>query len=636
MRAAVLALCLVLAMTACSGPGAEEQPSAPPAEQLAAFLADGLADGRADGRAKGPSRGLGFVGPSPDEAGEALERIGAGMGVQPQVEVADVRTSGDTASVRLAWSWIVGGEPWTYDTTAELRRSGQAWRVVWSPALVEPSLTPREVLRTTAVAADRGDITGAGGATLVTDRPVVRFGIDKSLVRGRVALTSARKLAALLGIDTAPYVEQVDAFGDAAFVEGIVFRRNEVPTSVQSSYDQIPGAASVSDRIPLAPTKEFAAPVLGTVGPVTAEIVEESDGEYAAGDVAGLSGLQERYDDRLGGADGVVVEAVRPDDTARRLFQVQATDGEALVTTLDPGLQTVAEQALAGIGPPSALVAIRPSTGDVLAAASGPGSAGYNTATFGQYAPGSTFKVVSSLALLRAGLEPRETVACPATTTVDGKIFENYDDYPPSALGDITFRTAVAQSCNTAFIAQRGRLDPEALAEAAAALGLGVDHDLGFPAYFGQVPPAESETDSAARMIGQGKVLASPMAMAGVVASVVRGRTVLPRLLPEQQPPQKPPASPLDQQEAADLRGLMRGVVETGSGSFLAGLSGPPVLAKTGTAEYGGSDGTGRLRTHAWMVGAQGDLAVAVFVETGASGSRTAGPILEEFLRRVG
>ena len=70
---------------------------------------------------------------------------------------------------------------------------------------------------------------------------------------------------------------------------------------------------------------------------------------------------------------------------------------------------------------------------------------------------------------------------------VDGKSFKNYDDYPASGLGEITFEDALANSCNTAFISQRDQLEPESLEQAAASLGLGVDHDLGFPAYFGEV-----------------------------------------------------------------------------------------------------------------------------------------------------
>ena len=84
--------------------------------------------------------------------------------------------------------------------------------------------------------------------------------------------------------------------------------------------------------------------------------------------------------------------------------------------------------------------------------------------------------------------------------------------------------------------------------------------------------------------------------------------------------------------ESEQLRSLMRAVVTDGSATFLADLPGEPVLAKTGTAEYGTDSPP---RTHAWMIGIQGDLAVAVFVEDGARGASTAGPLLKDFLRRI-
>ena len=389
------------------------------------------------------------------------------------------------------------------------------------------------------------------------------------------------------------------------------------------------GVGVLEDTLPLAPTREFARPILGSVGPVTAEIIKESDGAYEIGDEAGLSGLQQRYDERLRGTPGLTVRAVgAPADEPRVLHTVDPVPGEPLATTLDLGLQAEAERVLADVGPASAVVALRPSTGDILAAASGPGSGGYSTATLGQYAPGSTFKIVSSLALLRAGLTPASPVTCPATTVVDGKTFKNYDDYPAGGLGRITLRDAVANSCNTAFITARDKV--EGLPDAAAALGLGVDHDLGFPAYFGSVPEPASETSHAASLIGQGQVLASPMAMAAVVASVVEGSTVVPRLLPDQQTDGNDVRRPLTASEAATLRGLMRAVVTDGSGALLADVPGPPVIAKTGTAEFGDKE---PLQTHAWMVAGQGDLAVAVFVDVGDSGSGTAGPLLERFLR---
>ncbi|WP_336276075.1 penicillin-binding transpeptidase domain-containing protein [Nocardioides sp. B-3] len=266
----------------------------------------------------------------------------------------------------------------------------------------------------------------------------------------------------------------------------------------------MPGAVSLADQQDLAPSRGFAAPILGSVGEATAEIIEESSGAVEAGDVVGLSGLQARYDDDLTGTPGLTVIAAGVDND-RAVHEVAPVAGTPLQTMLDIDLQTKAESALASILPASAIVAIRPSDGAIPAAASGPGSKGLNTATYGQYAPGSTFKVVTSLALLRAGLRPEDTVQCDATTVVDGKSFKNYDDYPSSGIGTITLRQAVANSCNTAFISSRSRLEDGDPADAAAALGLGVDHDLGFPAYFGRVPPPEGETEAAADLIGRGQ-----------------------------------------------------------------------------------------------------------------------------------
>ena len=114
-------------------------------------------------------------------------------------------------------------------------------------------------------------------------------------------------------------------------------------------------------------------------------------------------------------------------------------------------------------------------------------------------------------------------------------------------------------------------------------------------------------------------MLASPLAMATVAASVAAGRAVLPVLLPERPVEQQQPAEPLTAVEAGQLRALMRAVVTQGSGPFLSGLPGE-VGAKTGTAEYGQPTADGSLATHTWMIATQGDLAVAVFVETGQSG----------------
>jgi cell division protein FtsI/penicillin-binding protein 2 len=568
------------------------------------------------------------------------------------VSVDQVTRSGDTANVRLNWTVDVDGHSWKHQTSAKLVDHDGEWQVEWKPSIVEKSLEAGETFRVSRVKAERGAILGRDDAPIVIPRAVVRFGIDRTQVPAAAAPDAARRLAVVLDIAVAPYVDQVTKAGPKAFVQAIVLRRNAVSTGLLGRVEAIRGARALSDHLPLAPSREFAAAILGTVGPATKEIIEKSDGRLHVGDDAGLSGLQLRYDEQLGGTPGIKVSAVPAADKAdatdeetdeetddetedagepRTLFEVEPTAGEALHTTLDPRLQQRADDLLAGVGPASAVVAIQPSSGAILAAASGPGSDGYNTATFGQYAPGSTYKVVSALALLRSGLTPASPVSCTPTITVNGKQFKNYSDYPSGRLGRISLRDALANSCNTGFISQHDRLKGADLADAAAALGFGVDHDLGFPAYFGQVPPPAGETEGAADMIGQGKVLASPMAMAAVVASVAKGETVVPELIADEAgaDAEASPEHPLTSAEAGRLRSMMRAVVTEGSGVLLRSLQPPAVIAKTGTAEYGAK---APLPTHAWMIAAQGDLAVAVFVATGESGSRTAGPILRDFL----
>ncbi len=609
------------------------------AEDEARSLAAALTSGRLGG--------VSFAGAGASAAQQTWTRTVGGLGTtRPQVRVLSVAEGADgrRSTARLGWTWRLDrvSRPWTYRSAARLVHSDddsvgdQGWRVRLEPTLLHPDLRAGERLALSRTLPERADVLGAGGARLVTARPVLRFGLDKTRVRPARQAAAARALARRLDVDPASFAARVAASGDKAFVEAVVLRPANARRALAAGAARAPGAEVLHDTVPLAPTHDFARAVLGTVGPVTAEVVKASGGVYGPGDEAGLSGLEQRYDEQLRGTPGATVDAVPSDGagSSRTLWSVDPTPGTPLRTTLDPRLQRLAEAALSGIGPASALVAVRPSTGALVAVASGPGSQGYSTATVGRYAPGSTFKVVSSLALLRAGLTPASPVSCPATTVVDGKRFTNYSDYPADGLGRITLATAVANSCNTAFVGERGTVSQGDLADAAASLGLGVDHDLGFPAFLGSVPStaaeAGSETGHAASMIGQGRVLASPMAMAAVAASVAHGSTVVPGLLPGRPAPEASPPHPLTRVEAAELRSLMRGVVTRGSGALLAGLPGPPALAKTGTAEFGTSR---PLRTHAWMIAVHGDLAAAVFVDLGQSGSGTAGPVLERFLR---
>jgi cell division protein FtsI/penicillin-binding protein 2 len=618
-------LALVGVLAACTGGGDDRQAAA---EALAAALASGdFADVPLDGGTA---------------AEAAAARTAAYEGLDPwvpAVEAGTVVAAEDdeaAASVELTYTWDVdsSASDWTYTTHARLVRVEDEWRARWTPLLLAPDLAAGETLQVRRVQAERADVLGAGDAVLVESRPVFRVGLDKTRVAPEQADAAARVLATAVGIDAEAFAAQVAAAGEKAFVEAIVVREGD-PAYDVPALASLAGVNAVPTALPLAPTRAFARPVLGTVGPATAEIVEESDGAVVGGDLTGLGGLQKQFDEQLRGLPGLTVVATTGDAQERELFHVEPQVGAPLRTTLDPAVQQAAEDVVAGVvDSASAVVAIRPSTGDVLAAASGPGGGGMSTATLGLYAPGSTFKVATSLALLRAGLTPDSVVTCPATATVDGREFQNYPGYPADALGDIPLRTAVAESCNTAFLTAASTAPQESLAAAAEALGLVEGADLGFAGALGSVPAEATGTDHAASMIGQARVQATPLGMATVAASVVAGARVSPRLVVDEAvgTPAPAPGQPLTPAEAEALRTMMRAVVTEGGGDFLQDVPGPEVIAKSGTAQYGSG---AELANHAWMIAAQGDLAVAVFVETGDFGSTTSGPLLEAFLRAV-
>ncbi|HEV7168153.1 MAG TPA: penicillin-binding transpeptidase domain-containing protein [Micrococcaceae bacterium] len=603
--------------------------------------------------------------------------------IKPTVSVASVDVKQDTATVALKVDWKFDGGTWDYTTHAALAKKDGSWKAGWTPDLLVPAAKDGDALAMTTTAAARADILGDGGAVLVTERPVIHLGIDKSHVDAAEQPASAKALAELAGVEPDAFVRQVAAAGPAAFVEALVIRNDADRTITDAQIAAIPGASGLPGSLPLAPTRSFARAVLGTVGDATAELIGKSNGKLKAGDQTGLSGLSQQYDDQLRGAPGIQISLDHPadadapknaDGTAAAIprniiFHTEPKAGTPLATTLSPALQTLGETVLAGETTPAAIVAIRPSTGAVLAAASSPGSNGYNTALLGQFPPGSTFKVATSLALLRKGQTPETTEECTPTVTVDGKSFKNANSYPSAHLGRIPLREAFAHSCNTAFISNQGVASQPDLADAAAALGLGVDPHLGAPAFFGSVPSSASTTDHAASMIGQGKVLVSPLAIATVAASVAHGALVQPKLVlpagasasgaagPQTASaatgasgaagPQTASANtgasgsaaagsagpqaakPLTKEEAAQLSDMMRGVVTSGHAGFLADVPGAPVIAKTGTAEYGTEL---PLKTHAWIIAAQGDLAVAVFVEDGDYGAVSGGPLLKAFL----
>ncbi|QDB79937.1 penicillin-binding protein [Georgenia wutianyii] len=565
------------------------------------------------------------------------------------VAVGEPQTTGEdgprTADVTLGWAWDLdadGESDWTYETRARLHEDDEgAWTPEYDERVLAEGLGGGATLSLARTVPERGDILDGAGTPIVTDRPVRRVGIDKTRFPEGASDDDVRAgavaLAEVVGLeDTAGYAERVLAAGPRAFVEIITVREGSQDVDL-AALEGVPGAVAVPDELPLAPTSAWARPLLGRAGEATAEIVEESEGAVQAGDVVGLSGLQRTFDAQLRGTSGLAVVRTAAGGAESEVFAREPVDGADVQLSLDTAVQTSAEEALAGTEAPAGLVAIRPSTGEVLAVANSAGTEGQNLAALATLAPGSSFKVVTALALLRAGVGPDDVVSCTPDVTVAGYGITNYPDYPATHLGDIAMTDAIAQSCNTALINARDAVSAQDLADAAAALGLGQQLETGWGAFTGSVPTETTETELAAAFIGQGEVLASPLTMATVAASVRAGAAVTPRLVlgPEEVADgaaATAPAVPLTAEEAEVLSRYMRAVVEEGTGILLVDVPGEPVHAKTGSAEVGAGDS---YRVDSWMIATQGDLAVAALVQGGGHGSIAAGGIVEDFLRQV-
>ncbi|MGA5181628.1 penicillin-binding transpeptidase domain-containing protein [Streptomyces pseudogriseolus] len=324
-----------------------------------------------------------------------------------------------------------------------------------------------------------------------------------------------------------------------------------------------------------------------------------------------------------GGPRGAVLLVDRATGDVRRTeatFGAPARrDDGPLRTTLDARWQSAAEQALKKTGGKNAaLVALRVADGQVLAVANSPAD-GFNRAVSGTYAPGSTWKIVTSSALLLKGaVAPDDVVDCPRYLTV-GKRFQNVET---SAHPGATFRTAFTESCNTAFIGLRDRLGDGELGEVAKKyFGVGQTWHVGVPSYDGSVPEPRDATEKAASMIGQGRVQANPLIMASVTATAVSGRFHQPSLVASGTE-DTTVTEPLPPRVVSGLRALLRATVTEGTARVLAPLGGE-VGGKTGTAEV-----SEEQENNGWMVAHRGGVAVACVVEEGVTGGGSAGPVV--------
>lgn len=630
-RVLAAALAAVVVLTGCSPAGDGDQPEAPTTSTAAAAEPPGDLPSAAPALAAAASAlskqefgGLAMT-VEAAVAQEELDLIFAGMdGVYPTFSPGELVYDGERAVGTLKVAFELGVDDWEYATPATFTHTDAGWQLEFSPTLIHPELTDDTRLRHAQSEARRGPINDNTGLALVEERALYEVGLDKARLSEGEWPAAATQLATILEMDAAAFTAKVLASGPRAFVIADTLRQVDIPAGVAD----VDGLHVREIRAVLGPSSTFAAHLLGTVGEPTADMIEASDGNLTVNDRVGRSGLQARYDEQLRGVPMIRIDLVQrptPDGASpeptpmepRTLFLQDESVSQGINLSMDRDLQTKAEEILSAQEGLATLVVIDLADGGLLAAAQSPAGGTYPHATFGKFAPGSTFKVVSALAMMRHGLTPSSTVQCPASLTVDTYTFGNYSGYANT--GAISLTDALKYSCNTAFVAGAEQVTSEQLTAAAGSLGVGTDYDAGFTSNFGTVAPS-NRIDRAASMIGQGQVTMSPMGMAAVAASVGAGRTVVPWLVEGHEA--SPTAAPLTAAEAQNLQTMMEATVASGTARSLQGTM---LGAKTGTAQFGP---VGEQQTHAWMIAYNDTVAVSAFVEVGDSGGTTAAPLI--------
>jgi penicillin-binding protein 2 len=416
----------------------------------------------------------------------------------------------------------------------------------------------------------------------------------------------------------------------------------------------------------------------GYVGEVSEQQIEASNGKYRPGDVAGKSGLERQYNDMLVGTDGmrrVIVNSIGKE--MGRLSQQEAIPGKQIQLTIDYDLQQIAEDALAG--KKGAVVALDPSTGEILAFVSRPAPDPndfairvskeewqrlntdpdrplLNRVTQAQLAPGSVFKIVMATAMLEEKVPPESfTTFCPGYATFYGRQFKCWV-YGKAGHGVMDVHNAIVHSCDVFFYNIGMRMGIDRISKYAKMLGLGAKTGIDLPSEESGLVPSEEwvqrvfhrkwypgETISVS--IGQGAVIVTPMQIAYMIGGLASGGDFKqPHLLKDAQNIGDRRVNISDSTVEKVTMG-MYGVVNEGGGTGAAiKLQGIEFCGKSGTAQVIGADaktrfgkGDKKFNNNAWFVGyaprRAPEIVVAVLVEEGGHGASASGPIARDIIK---
>lgn len=525
----------------------------------------------------------------PDAARRGLGAAWDGLQAQSMsAEIGSVRTEGDTARAEYTYQWhLPDDRVWRYDGILTLVRTDGRWSVRWSSTSVHPRLGGDQSLHLRVTPAPRAPVIGHDGAPVF--EPGYSFQVRLSAsAAGSVLPATAASLERILG-DVEPgltaqgLAEQASSFdGDYA----VTRLSSEQADGLRTPLQELQGV-SLSKQPELLPADSaFANDVVSDLA------------EYVRDDLHGTPGWSVVAVDRDGASVGV-------------LTHTDPSPAPAVRISIDTSVQTAAQKAVDTAGKQAVLVAMQPSTGQILAVAQNDAADAQGPiAVQGLYPPGSTFKMITAGAAIRSGSAmPQTMLACPSHVAIGTRTISNYADF---ALGTVPLRTAFAASCNTTFAKLAGRMHPDALTDAAKLYGVGVDYDVdGITTVTGTIPPAKDRIVRSEDGFGQGEDLVSPFGMALAAATVANGKTPIPQLLSGHPTDVDGARGEITPPMIDGLRSMMRQVVTSGTGSLIADQG--EVYGKTGEAEFDGG-------SHAWFAGYRGDIAFSTLI-VGGGGS---------------
>ncbi|OBA81739.1 penicillin-binding protein [Mycobacterium sp. 1164966.3] len=528
---------------------------------------------------------------NPNEAREALNAAWAGLQTSHlDAQILSSKYAEDTGTVSYRFTWhLPKNRTWSYDGQLKMARDEGRWHVRWSPANLHPKLGEHQTFALRADKPRRASVNELGGSDVLAPGYVYHYTLD-----------ATQAGPALMGTAHA-VVEALHPFNDTLNDPQLLAER----------------ASSATQPLDLGVTlhpddNDKVAPAIGRLPGVVivpqAEMLS-TDPHFAP---AVIAAVKKSVGDHLDGQAGWRVVSVNQNGVdVEVLHEVEGSPAPSVSITLDRIVQNAAQHAVDTRGGKAMIVAIKPSTGEILAIAQNAGADAEGLlATNGLFPPGSTFKMITAGAAVERDMAtPNTMLGCPGHIDIGHRTIPNYGGFD---LGVVPLSRAFASSCNTTFAELSSRMPPRGLSQAARSYGIGLDYQVdGITTVTGSVPPTVDLAELTEDGFGQGKVLASPFGMALVAATVAAGRTPVPQLIAGHPTAVDGDTTPISPKMIDALRPMMRLVVTNGTAKDIANCCGE-VFGKTGEAEFPGG-------SHSWFAGYRGDLAFAALIVGGGS-----------------